>query len=148
MPFYRHRISDIDCLLSTSNFTQGVVRDKWQRESTTLYPPCPIDLYKNNNSQREDLVITVGRVVPEKRMNLFLDLARRLPKVRFVIIGSVARDQESYFRRLQDTAPANVSFLMSPLRKLRDVLARAKSYVHCASNEHSGISSMESLTSG
>jgi len=146
--FYRNRIRDIDCLLSTSNFTRGFVRDKWGRESTILYPPCPIDLYKNPDGQREDLVITVGRVVPEKRMNLFLDLARRLPKVRFVIIGSVARDQESYFRRLQETAPANVSFLMSPLRKLRDVLARAKIYVHCARNEHFGISIVEAMAAG
>ena len=148
MLFYRNRIRDIDCLLSTSNFTQGFVRDKWGRESTTLYPPCPIDLYKNTNSQREDLVITVGRVVPEKRMNLFLDLAQRLPKLKFAIIGSVAPDRESYFRRLQEIAPMNVSFLMSPLRKLRDVLARAKIYVHCARNEHFGISIVEAMAAG
>jgi len=148
MLFYRNRIRDIDCLLSTSNFTQGYVMNKWGRESTTLYPPCPIDLYKNANTQRDDLVITVGRLVPEKRMGLFLDLAQRLPKVEFAIIGSVAPDRESYFRRLQDTAPINVSFLMTPLRRLRDVLARAKIYVHCARNEHFGISIVEAMAAG
>jgi glycosyltransferase involved in cell wall biosynthesis len=37
---------------------------------------------------------------------------------------------------------------MSPLRKLRDVLARAKIYVHCARNEHFGISIVEAMAAG
>jgi alpha-1,2-mannosyltransferase len=146
--FYRNRVGHIDRLLSTSNFTQGFVKKKWGRESTTLYPPCPIDLYQNLNGPKEDLVITVGRVVPEKRMHLFLEIARQLPQIKFAIIGSVAQEQESYLRRLQDTAPVNVSFVMSPLRRVRDVLARAKIYVHCALNEHFGITIVEAMAAG
>ncbi len=145
---YRDRVRHIDCLLSTSNFTQGFVKEKWRRESTTLYPPCPIDLYKNLTGPKENLVITVGRVVPEKRMNLFLDIARQLPEVKFAVIGSVAQEQESYLQHLQDTAPMNVSFVMSPLRRATDMLARAKVYVHCARNEHFGITIVEAMAAG
>jgi alpha-1,2-mannosyltransferase len=146
--FYRSRVGRIDRLISTSNFTKGFVKQKWGRESETLYPPCPIDLYQNLNSSKEDLVITVGRVVPEKRMHLFLEIARKLPQVKFAIIGSVAQEQQSFLRHLQDTAPANVSFVMSPLRRVTDLLARAKIYVHCALNEHFGITIVEAMAAG
>lgn len=146
--FYHKRVGLIDRLLSTSNFTKGFVREKWHRESTTLYPPCPIDLYKDLDSPKEDLVVTVGRVVPEKRMDLFLEMAREVPKARFAIIGSVAREQESYLRHLREIAPPNASFVMSPLRRVRDVLARSKVYVHCARNEHFGITIVEAMAAG
>jgi glycosyltransferase involved in cell wall biosynthesis len=146
--FYHKRVGLIDRLLSTSNFTRGFVREKWHRESTTLYPPCPIELYNDLNGPKEDLVVTVGRVVPEKRMDLFLEMARQLPMVKFAIIGSATRDQESYLRHLREIAPPNASFVMSPLRKVRDVLARSKVYVHCARNEHFGITIVEAMASG
>lgn len=146
--FYRNRVSYIDRLLSTSKFTQGFVREKWRRESTTLYPPCPIDLYQNLNGEKENLVITVGRVVPEKRMDLFLEIARQLPEVKFAIIGSVAQERESYLQHLKDTAPVNVSFVMSPLTRVRNLMAKAKIYIHCALNEHFGITIVEAMAAG
>ncbi len=146
--FYHNQVDRIDYLLSTSNFTQGIGKEKWRRESTTLYPPCPIDLYKSLKSPKEDLVITVGRVVPEKRMDLFLEIARRLSEVKFAIIGSVSPEREPYFHHLQQIAPVNVSFVMSPLRRVKDVLARAKIYVHCARNEHFGITVVEGMAAG
>jgi glycosyltransferase involved in cell wall biosynthesis len=146
--FYRSRVDRIDLMLSTSNFTKGFVKRKWGRDSTTLYPPCPIDLYRGLNGPKENLVITIGRVVPEKRMNLFLEIARQLPQVKFAIIGSVAPERESYLQRLKDAAPSNVSFVMSPLRRVKDLLAKARIYVHCALNEHFGISIVEAMAAG
>jgi alpha-1,2-mannosyltransferase len=145
---YRSRVGRIDLLLSTSNFTKGFVKQKWGRDSTTLYPPCPVDLYRGPSGSKENLVVTIGRVVPEKRMNLFLEIARKLPQVKFAIIGSVAPERESYLQHLNDTAPANVSFVMSPLRRVKDLLAKAKIYVHCALNEHFGISIVEAMAAG
>jgi glycosyltransferase involved in cell wall biosynthesis len=146
--FYRSRVDRIDLMLSTSNFTKGYVRKKWGRDSTTLYPPCPIDLYRDLNGPKENLVITIGRVVPEKRMSLFLEIARQLPQVKFAIIGSVAPERESHLQHLKDTAPANVSFVISPLRRVKDLLSKAKIYVHSALNEHFGISIVEAMAAG
>jgi alpha-1,2-mannosyltransferase len=146
--FYRERVNRIDCLLAVSDFTRGFVRELWGRDSTTLYPPCPIDLYKNLKGPKDDLVITVGRISPEKRMNLFLEIAMKLPSVKFVVIGSVPRDGESYCQRLKEIAPPNASFVISPLRKVRDLLGRAKLYVHCARNEHFGITIVEAMAAG
>ena len=146
--FYRNRVKRIDRFLAVSDYTRGFVQQIWRRDSTTLYPPCPIQLYKSSNSDREDLAITIGRIVPEKRMHLLIALARKLPKTRFIIIGSVGSENDAYFKYLKKNAPTNLSIVLSPLRKTGDLVARAKVYIHCADNEHFGITIVEAMAAG
>lgn len=146
--FYHSRVNKIDRLLAVSNFTRDIVKKIWGRESTTLYPPCPIGLYNSFNVPKEDLVVTVGRIAPEKRLEYFLEIARESPSAKFVVIGSVASERSSYFNRLKANAPNNLSFMISPLRKVGEILARAKVYLHCARNEHFGITIVEAMAAG
>lgn len=146
--YYRDRVRQLDLLLSVSDFTRGFVKAKWGRGSITLYPPCPVGLYLSSNQRKENLVVTVGRVVPGKRMHLVFDMAAALPDCKFAIIGSVSEDRAGYFEGLRSQAPRNVSFVLSPLRKVRGLLGRAKAYVHCALNEHFGISIVEAMAAG
>jgi len=60
----------------------------------------------------------------------------------------VAPDHEPYFERLQARAPVNASFIIAPLRKVRDIIGRAKVYVHSAQNEHFGITVVEAMAAG
>ena len=146
--FYRNRANLIHQFLSTSDYTRSFVKKIWGRDSTTLYPPCPIDLYGSLQAQKENLVVTVGRIVPDKRMHLLVEIARRLPMFRFVIVGSVDPKGDAYFNSLKKNAPANVSIVLSPLRRVRDILAKAKVYVHCMENEHFGITLVEAMAAG
>ena len=146
--FYRDRIRIVDQFLSVSEFTRNLIKARWGRESKTLYPPCPVGSYTATNTSREDLVVTVGRFSPEKRMHVFADIARSLPNFKFVIIGSISGQGEKYYEWLRRNSPGNVSFVLSPLRKVRDILARAKVYVHCAKNEHFGITIVEAMAAG
>ena len=148
--YYRNRVRRVGVLLSVSDFTRGFVEKKWGRDSRTVYPPCPVEVFSELSEvqRREDLVVTVGRFVPEKRFHLFVELARMLPKTRFVAIGSLSDETSAYYERLKTTAPENVSFVLSPLRKVRDLLGRAMAYVHCAENEHFGITIVEAMAAG
>jgi len=146
--FFHNRVSHINRLLAVSDFTREFVRARWGRESTTLYPPCPIELYDSLRIPKQDLVVTVGRMAPEKRLGLFLELARRIPTVDFAIIGSMTPERRSYYESLRTAAPSNVSFIVSPLRKVKNILGQAKVYVHCAQNEHFGITIVEAMAAG
>ena len=146
--FYHNRVSHIDRLLAVSNFTREFVKERWGRESTTLYPPCPIELYDTLRAPKEDLVITIGRMAPEKRMGTFLEIARRLPAVDFAIVGSIAAEKRSYYDSLRAMAPSNVAFVIAPLRKVKDLLGKAKVYLHSAHNEHFGITIVEAMAAG
>ena len=148
--YYRNRVRRVGILLSVSDFTRGFVAKKWERDSKTVYPPCPVEDYSEftNVKSRENLVVTIGRIVPEKRFHLFIELARIVPKTRFVAIGSLSDETSAYYDQLKKSAPENVSFVLSPLRKVRDILGRAMAYVHCAENEHFGITIVEAMAAG
>jgi alpha-1,2-mannosyltransferase len=148
--YYRNRVRRVGILLSVSDFTRGFVAKKWERDSKTVYPPCPVEEFSefSNAKSRENLVVTIGRIVPEKRFHLFVELARIVPKTRFVAIGSLSDETSAYYDQLKKSAPENVSFVLSPLRKVRDVLGRAMAYVHCAENEHFGITIVEAMSAG
>lgn len=148
--FYRNRIRRVATLLSVSDYTRGFVRKTWGRGSVTLYPPCPVEAYSELSSveRRENLVVTIGRIAPAKRFDLFVQLARMVPRVRFVAIGSLADERSAYYDGLQKNAPDNVSFVLSPLRKARSLLGKAIAYVHCAENEHFGITIIEAMAAG
>src|SRR5712692_3383793 len=148
--YYRNRVRRVRVLLSVSDFTRGFVERKWGRDSMTVYPPCPVEAYSDLSGvqPRENLVVTVGRIVPEKRFHLFVELARMVPRTRFVAIGSLSEESSAYFKLLRRTAPENVSFVLSPLRKVRELLGRAMVYIHCAENEHFGITIVEAMAAG
>ena len=148
--YYRNRVRRVGLLLSVSDFTREFVARKWERDSKTLYPPCPVDAFSefSNVQSRENLVVTIGRIVPEKRFHLFVELARIVPRTRFVAIGSLSDGTTAYYDRLKRSAPENVSFVLSPLRKVKDILGRAMAYVHCAENEHFGITIVEAMAAG
>jgi len=148
--YYRNRVRRVGILLSVSDFTRGFVAKKWERDSKTVYPPCPVEDYSEftNVKSRENLVVTIGRIVPEKRFHLFIELARIVPRTRFVAIGSLSDETSAYYDQLKKSAPENVSFVLSPLRKVRDILGRAIAYVHCAENEHFGITIVEAMAAG
>jgi alpha-1,2-mannosyltransferase len=148
--YYRNRVRRVEVFLSVSDFTKGFVEKMWGRDSKTVYPPCPVEAFSEFSrvQSRENLVVTVGRIVPEKRFHLFVELARILPKTRFVAIGSLSDERSAYYEWLKTTAPENVSFVLSPLRKARDFLGQAMAYVHCAENEHFGITIVEAMAAG
>lgn len=98
--------------------------------------------------EREKIVVTVGRIVPEKRFHVFLELSKMIPSIKFVAIGSLSNEEMGYYERLRRTAPENFSFVLSPLRKVREILGRAVAYVHCAEGEHFGITIVEAMASG
>jgi len=148
--YYRNRVHRVGTLLSVSDFTRGFVEKKWKRDSKTVYPPCPVEAFSEfgNVHPRENLVVTIGRIVPEKRFHLFVELARIVPQTRFVAIGSLSDEASSYYARLKRIAPENFSFILSPLRKVRNILGQAMAYVHCAENEHFGITIVEAMAAG
>ena len=146
--FYHERVRHVNDFLSVSDYTGRFIRKVWRRESTTLYPPCPIEQYKSLGEDKENIVITIGRIVPEKRMHDFLEIASCSPSFRFVIIGAVDNKNHQYYNSLRKMASPNVSFILSPLRGAKDVLRRAKVYVHCAQNEQFGIAIVEAMAAG
>jgi len=60
-----------DHLITNSKFVQSWVKEKYNRESTVIYPPVEVDDFYISD-QKEDYYITVGRIVKCKRFEIIV----------------------------------------------------------------------------
>ena len=144
-------------LLTNSNFSAGLVNDAYSVNARVLFPPVNIKRFFASN--KEDLVVTIGRFDPKKRHELLIEAFRGIkPNVRCSIIGGVTRDfavqSRAYLARLRkmiieyglsDRIELKVNCKFDELVK---TLSKAKIYVHCCDNEQFGISIVESMAAG
>lgn len=143
-------------ILTNSKFSRETIRKYVGRNALVIYPPVYIEKYINisKTTERKNLVLTVGRFTPEKRYEDIIKIASYLPKVKFIIVGSVSNKlnrqyYEKIYRIIIKKKLKNI-VLMPNLRfqdKLK-LLSRAKVYLHAMVNEHFGISVVEAMASG
>jgi glycosyltransferase involved in cell wall biosynthesis len=137
-------------------FSSKVIEDVYSLKSDVLYPP--VDLENFHPSDKEKLVVSVGRFTPFKRFEVLIRSFVGVDEGRCVILGSTYKSAvgESFryvgkLRRminelkLQDRIEL---FVNSPFTVLQNTLSKAKLYVHCALFEHFGISVVEGMASG
>jgi glycosyltransferase involved in cell wall biosynthesis len=96
---------------------------------------------------QEDLVLTVGRVSTEtllvKRLALYVESAKHLPKVPFMLVGPW---EDEAIDRLREIAPPNVLFAGGMYGDdLMRVYSRAKVYVQVSAHESFGCSLAEAM---
>jgi len=86
---FGHAMRTVDSVVVQNLQQQAACRATFGRESTFI-PSC-YQLPEGSRPRREsdagDLVLWVGTIQPHKRPELLLELARRLPQRRFVMIG-------------------------------------------------------------
>jgi glycosyltransferase involved in cell wall biosynthesis len=99
---YLQGVRQADIVAANSENTARMFVDHIGKEKVRFLPdgfhmpPCP-DLLR-----RDGYVLWVGRDAPYKRPQLFADLARMLPKYRFVMVGDI---------RSMNSPPANLLLL-------------------------------------
>jgi glycosyltransferase involved in cell wall biosynthesis len=97
--------------------------------------------------EKESLVLTVGRVTEEtfrkKGLNLFVESAKCLPDVPFILVGPC---QGSAIDRLRKKSPSNVTFTGGLYGDdLVRIYSRAKVYVQLSVHESFGCSVAEAM---
>lgn len=107
----------------------------------TLIPSCYVPPAGAHHDGNGDSVLWVATLRPGKRPELFLDLARRLPRRRFVMIGGAATGDtggNAYFDHIRTAAQAlpNLEFVgFLPLAKVEAYFDRARVVVNTSSFE-------------
>jgi alpha-1,2-mannosyltransferase len=88
-------------LLTNSRFSQRTIMRVSGRRAIVVYPPVDIDRYLVLEGGRRDSVVTIGRFAPEKRYEVILEIARRMPNLEFHIIGSVHGISTIYYNKIR-----------------------------------------------
>jgi glycosyltransferase involved in cell wall biosynthesis len=133
----------VDHFVAASQYTARRARKAYRREAATVIHP-PVDTARfTPGAAREDYYVTVGRLIPVKRIELLVEAFRALPERRLVVVG----DGPEY-RRLKAMLPPNVELAgrLDP-DGVRERVRRARAFVS-ACIEDFGIAAVEALACG
>jgi glycosyltransferase involved in cell wall biosynthesis len=147
----RFALNNADLVLPVSSFIkQEVLKISKPRKMKIIYNGINVRKFKCtvSNEQKESMVLTVGSVnkmnLKYKRFDLFVDCARHLPEVKFIIAGAHLDDTISF---LQHNSPSNLFFtgFLSEDDLIR-YYGRAKVYAQLSHAEAFGCALVEAMS--
>ena len=138
----------VEKFLCNSENTKRRIKRYYDRDAHILYPyvDCSKYRYKKNG----DFWLSVNRLYPEKRVEMQIEVFRRLPNERLIIIGGYARGDhaEKYLDKITDL-PSNVEIKGQISEKeLIELYANCKAFITTALDEDFGITPLEAMASG
>jgi glycosyltransferase involved in cell wall biosynthesis len=134
---FRHAIRTVDRIVVQNLQQQAACRATFGRDS--VYIPSCYQLPADSRPFQDDRVLWVGTIQPHKRPELLLELARRLPQRRFVMIGGPGAHPDLYESiRRQAAALPNLEFKgFLPLAAVEQWFDRAR--VHVLTSRFEGM---------
>jgi len=137
----------IDKIVTNSQNTRKRIKRFYNRDAGVIYPPVNIKKFKYKPNG--DYFLSVQRIEPEKRVEIQLEIFRRLPNEKLLIVGKPGKNSIPYFERMKKIAPKNVEFLGSVSdKKLIELYANSKAVIQTAIDEDFGLIPVESMASG
>ena len=133
-----------DVIIANSSHIASKIKQYYNRMSTVIYPPVNLNKLKKDISKERTGLITVGRQVPYKRIDLFVEAAKNF-NMPLKIVGDGPVHKELL---KQATGLNNVSFYRNISDDhLAELLAGSKLFVFTAIEDF-GIAPVEALASG
>uniref|UniRef100_A0A7V4KC19 Glycosyltransferase family 4 protein n=1 Tax=Fervidobacterium pennivorans TaxID=93466 RepID=A0A7V4KC19_FERPE len=142
-------IKKINKFVCNSENTKFRCKKYWNVEAEVVYPPVETSKFKFKCYG--DFWLSVNRLYPEKRIELQLEVFRRLPDEKLLVVGSFSKGDhaEKYARKLIKMAPRNVEFLGSVNEDdLIELYAECKGLLCTAKDEDFGLTPIEAMASG
>ncbi len=143
----RRAVRRCDRIVTNGANVAARVRRYYGRDATVVYGPVPTAQLRFE--EVGDAWLSVGRLYPEKRIELQLETFRRVPEQRLQIVGGYSPGDraEKYLRTLR--APPNVTFLGTVSEDaLQDLYARCRGLITTAVDEDFGLTPVEAMAAG
>lgn len=146
-PFERRAVQRCDRIIAISETVRSRARRYYGRECDVIYPP--VATHRFRFKEIGDVWLSVNRLYPEKRIDLQLEIFRRLPRERLLVVGGYTRGDrtERYLRPLRP--PPNVTFLGEvPEDELVELFAQCRGFLTTSVDEDFGIAPVEAMAAG
>jgi glycosyltransferase involved in cell wall biosynthesis len=135
---YRRGVARVDALVAQNEQQRTTCRLNYGREAVVI-PSCytPPAAWRTD-AVAKDCILWVGMMRPGKRPQLLLELAKRLPQRRFVMIGGPDRGDSALYERIRAAAAAipNVELTgFLPLAEVEPWFDRAQMLVNTSDYE-------------
>lgn len=136
---FERALAQVDAIIVQNETQQRDCRNNYHRRSIVI--PSSYEAPADSTAAGGDCVLWVATLRPDKRPDILLELARRLPHRRFVMIGGPARSDvggESYYQAIARAAAhlPNLEMLgFQPLAKTEPWFDRARVFVSTSTLE-------------
>jgi glycosyltransferase involved in cell wall biosynthesis len=138
-----------------SQYTADLFEEAHGVRLPVVHPPIDLSgrYFSEADLPHRDTFTFFSRFVDYKRPEMVLELAKRYPDRRFVLMGGVRAQSRPLFDSIVKIAQIenlnNVEFFDNPSsEKVREELARTLYYIFPAVNEHFGMATAEAIGSG
>ena len=144
--------------LTNSHWTAQWIHNTYGIESTVLYPPAPGIFPQTPWEQRQNGVLCLGRLNPEKRADWIIEqlapLRSKIDNLHLHIVGnqSLLKTEQQYYRRLSPLVAANKDWVTLheniSRQELTELASRQRYGIHARIDEHFGIAVAEMVRAG
>lgn len=148
-------LDSIGTILVLNRELQREVLSEFGRESKVV-PPClsketfALLTESRGTPERKKQVVTISRLVPEKRLDVIVSIANQLPDVKFVIAGREGVGSRVYCRTLSEQNSArNVTLRTSIDERTKvDLLRNSAVFLNASRNEGFLLTVLEAVLAG
>lgn len=151
----RHtRLRSLDMIISNSQWSAGIIREKYGLDSQVLYPPVTGAANVTPLSAREPGFVCIGRISPEKRIERIVEILRAVRRlgqdVHLHVVGDTAGS--AYGRQIASLCASEREwiFVEGPLygEAKTQFLGRHRYGIHACQGEAFGIAVAEMVKAG
>jgi len=140
--------------ISNSNWTANLMFERYSINAQTIYPPVAANFPDIPFEDKENGFVCVGRLVPEKRIDLAIEILKEVRKrghnVHLHIIGGTG--DKKYMRTLENLYLDNKDWIFLEGRldeeNKKNLIASHKFGISCRENEPFGIAVAEMVKAG
>jgi len=133
----------VDAFIANSHYIAKRVWKVYHRQAEVVYPPVAIERCQSA-AEKSDFYVTVGRMVPYKRIQMIVQAFNQMPDKKLKIIGE-GPDFEKIKSSITSPNIELLGFLSSEI--MHQILGEARAFVYAACEDF-GIVMVEALASG
>lgn len=132
----------VDYFIANSNFVANRIRKTYNKSAYVIYPPVDIEKFEVE-TKKENYYITIGRMVPYKKIDVIVSAFSKLKDRKLIVIGNGPE-----MKKIKKLSSKNVEILgYQSQENLKNYLKRARAFIFMA-EEDFGILPVESQACG
>jgi glycosyltransferase involved in cell wall biosynthesis len=114
----KFRINNFDKIISIANWELPYLKNLNITDEKISYIPngIPQEFFIQEESKEQNKVLFLGRISQVKNLETLIESAKKLPKIKFSIVGS---PEKSYLEKIQKDLPKNVE-IKEPIYNLKE----------------------------
>src|SRR6266446_1739660 len=126
------------------------LRKRGYQNSRLIFPPCRTSFKPKFPKKKQ--VVQYTRILPNKRIELFSEIAQLLPQYPFFLVGRTPSERNGtnheYSQRILRGLPRNVTYVDALTRERPDLLEESKVYLYTGTEAGIGVALVEAISAG